>query len=103
MSTLSSQDRAAAPPPWTLEDRLRKARERTGMEKQAFAEALGVTRNTVGNYELGKTTQQRTILRAWASLCDVPFGWLIGDESGKPAGNRYLELDELRLCDLQAA
>jgi transcriptional regulator with XRE-family HTH domain len=71
------------------------------MEKQNFAEALGVTRNTVGNYEAGKTAPQRTILRAWASLCDVPFGWLIGDGQ-QPAGNDgYAEL--LHSMDLVAA
>jgi transcriptional regulator with XRE-family HTH domain len=71
------------------------------MEKQAFAEALGVTRNTVGNYEMGKTAPQRPVLRAWASLCDVPFGWLIGDGQ-QPAGNDgYAEL--LHSMDLVAA
>ena len=86
MSTTSEQNSAIRTPAWTLTDRLRKAREVTGMEKGAFAVALGVTRNTIGNYEGGHTKPNRAILRAWASLCDVEFAWLIGD---KPAGNSF--------------
>jgi transcriptional regulator with XRE-family HTH domain len=77
---MSSQVTELRLPTWTLGDRLRKARELTGLQQKDFADALGVTRNTVGNYESDKTTTpQRTVLRAWASLCEVPYEWLTGD------------------------
>ncbi len=43
-------------PAWTVADRLRKAREHAGLEQAQLATDLGVSRNTVGNYEGGKVT-----------------------------------------------
>lgn len=74
-------------PEFTTADRLRKARETLGLDQEAFANALGVSRNTVGNYELGKTTSRRKIvMRAWAMATGVPLSWLetglAGDDNG---------------------
>lgn len=76
---MSSQVTELRLPTWTLGDRCRKARLTLGLDQSDFAEALGVTRNTVGNYEADKTKAQRALLRAWASLCNVPYEWLVGD------------------------
>ena len=68
-------------PSWTLGDRLRKAREHAGMEQSELAHRIGISRNTVGNYELdrGQRAPKVVILRAWAHECGVPFEWLVGE------------------------
>ena len=74
-------------PEWTLADRLRKAREMTGLSQQQFAEKLGVTRNTVGSAEKGGTVRRIT-LNAWAMATGVPVEWLESGDSpaGPPSG-----------------
>lgn len=76
---------AGAVPAFTIGDRLRKARESTGLEQGAFAELLGVSRGTVSNYERGLTNPKKVVLRAWASATRVPYEWLT---SGAMADNR---------------
>lgn len=67
-------------PTWTLGDRLRKARELTGMDQAEFAEAVGISRNTVNNYEKGHTRPRLLELRAWASISGVDIRWLSPDQ-----------------------
>lgn len=73
-------------PQFTVGDRLRKAREVTGLEQGEFAEALGVSRNTVGNYESGNTMRLKPIvLKAWSLRTGVPLVWLeTGAENPHP-------------------
>lgn len=66
-------------PQWTQGDRLRKARSLTGMTSRQFAEALGVSLNTVVNAEGDKRQVRKITLRAWAMATGVPVEWL---ESG---------------------
>lgn len=63
-------------PEWTIEDRLRKARELTGLERGDFARELGVSRNTITNYEHGKVEPRVIVLRSWALRCGVDLSWL---------------------------
>lgn len=51
-------------PEWTTGDRLRKARELTGLERSEFARELGISRNTVTNYEHGKVEPRVVVLRS---------------------------------------
>ena len=55
-------------PEFGLSDRLRKAREFAGMDIKEFAKHIGVSRNTIGNYESAdydKKRQESTI-KLWA-------------------------------------
>lgn len=63
-------------PTFTLGDRLRKAREVTGMSQVEFAEHIGIGRSTVQSYENGTTAPKQIALRAWAMATGVPFYWL---------------------------
>ena len=64
-------------PEFTIGDRLRKARELTGLDQGPFADEIGVSRGTVSNYEAGKTTAiKRLYLRTWAMRTGVPVEWL---------------------------
>lgn len=63
-------------PQWTIADRLRKARELTGMDQGQFADALEISRQSVGNYESGRRVPRGIYLRAWAHATGVPVEWL---------------------------
>lgn len=79
-------------PEFTMADRLRKARESTGLDRQAFAEQLGVSRNTVTSAESGKRRPMPLVLRAWADYTGVPAEWIQTglytprDSNPEPAG-----------------
>lgn len=87
-------------PEFHIGDRLRKARESTGMSQGAFAARLGVARNTVSRSELGQTHPHRLVLRAWAEATGVSLEWLESGESGQrgedPEHGQQLMLGILR-------
>ena len=64
-----------------LHDRMRKAREATGLSRAAFANVTGIARNTVLNYEHGKTKPNAIYLRTWADATGADLGWL---KTGEP-------------------
>lgn len=72
-------------PQWTVGDRLRKARELTGLERGDFAGEIGISRNTVTNYEHDKVEHRVVVLRSWALRCGVSQHWLETGE-GEPSG-----------------
>jgi transcriptional regulator with XRE-family HTH domain len=49
-------------PEFHLGDRLRKAREATGLDMKTFAEQVGVSRDTLRHYETGATIPRRPVL-----------------------------------------
>lgn len=69
-------------PPSTLGNRLRDAREWRELDQSALAEALGVSRATVSNYERGITTPSKLQIGAWAVTCETDVDWL---KTGKRA------------------
>jgi DNA-binding XRE family transcriptional regulator len=75
MSTQPHQHRV---PAWTVGDRLRKAREESGLSQQELADAIGVSRNTISNHEVGvgKRDPQTLLVRAWAAATDVSVEWI---------------------------
>ena len=64
-------------PEWSITDRLRKARELTGLDQTEFADLIGVSRGTVSSYERGADTHKRPYLLAWAIGSGVSLEWLI--------------------------
>jgi transcriptional regulator with XRE-family HTH domain len=68
-------------PPVLLRHRLRIAREFAGYEQEELAELIGVSRNTIGNAELGRVAPRRITLRAWAFHCSVPLSWIEGGDA----------------------
>ncbi|WP_430592452.1 helix-turn-helix transcriptional regulator [Humidisolicoccus flavus] len=67
---------AGVVPQWTLSDRLRKARELTGLEAQEFANEVGISRQSVSAIERGRTVPRELTLRAWALRSGVALEWL---------------------------
>lgn len=72
---------AGAVPQWSLQDRLRKAREYAGLQQSELAADLDISRNTVSNYEAGRVEPRRIVMRVWAMRCGVDFQWM---ETGLP-------------------
>jgi transcriptional regulator with XRE-family HTH domain len=87
-------------PEWTITDRLRKARELTGMDQTEFADALGVSRSTVSNYERGSRVYRRPVLLAWAMSSGVPLEWLHTGQQSAPQPGPVEGLDECAVREL---
>ena len=76
-------------PEFTLGDRLRKARELTGLDQGDFAAEIGVSRNSVSNAETGATRPIRVTLRAWSMRTGVPIEWLLTGQAPDPHGGGH--------------
>lgn len=63
-------------PQWTIGDRLRKAREMTGLTQVQFAERVGLSRATVNNSELNKSQPRKSVVLLWAMETGVDREWL---------------------------
>ena len=63
-------------PSFTMTDRLRKAREVSGMDQAQLADALGIAIKTVSNYEHGKHAPREIVLRQWSLATGVSLHWL---------------------------
>jgi len=94
---MTVQVEAGNVPEWHVGDFLRKARENAGLEQAQLAADLGISRNTVTNYERGKVKPRRAVVMAWAMRTGVPVWWLEGRENphqgGPDGGVELLRLD----------
>lgn len=79
-------------PTFSLADRLRKARELTGLDQIAFAKRAGFSRTTVSNAETGSHRPSQLVIRAWAITSGVSYDWIVTgqytprDSNPEPAG-----------------
>lgn len=77
-------------PTWTLGDRLTKARDTARLTNNEMAEELGLSRNTITNWETDHIKPKRYAVEAWARICGVDVDWLLGDDfsdtAAAPAG-----------------
>ena len=73
-------------PQWTLADRMRKSRTDAGLTAQQIADAIGISRKSVTNYETGSTHPLRPILAAWAEVTGTYVEWLESGTAPFPRG-----------------
>ncbi len=76
-------------PQWTQADRFRKARESMNPvpTREQFADMLEVDRNTVNNYESGRTVRpMKSTVSRWALISGVAREWLETGERPRPEG-----------------
>jgi transcriptional regulator with XRE-family HTH domain len=73
-------------PEWTLGDRLRKAREASGLNQTELAEITGISRRSISKYELGEAEPRRPQILAWAMATGVATAWLEQGDSVRPKG-----------------
>ena len=74
-----------AVPEVELRHRLRIAREFAGLEQEELAQKMGVSRNTITNYEKGKVAPRKIVLNAWAWHCGVSLDWINTGRPGAPS------------------
>jgi transcriptional regulator with XRE-family HTH domain len=84
---MTTQPEGGMVPVWTMGDRLRKARARTGLNTRNFAAQLGVSHGTITNAENDKVAVRPITLNAWSLATGVSREWLEtggGDPTGTP-------------------
>jgi len=59
-----------------MKDRIKKIRKELDLTQQKFAEKIGVQRNTVAMYEMGKTTPSEAIILSICREFNVNEHWL---------------------------
>jgi len=76
-------------PEFTVADRLRKAREKTGLDHRQFASAIDSSKGTISNYESNRYTRQRKtiVLKAWALRTGVPLEWILTGQEPQDGGD----------------
>lgn len=80
----ASASAGAVIPPWTLADRLRKAREFAGLKQAELAEYAGISRRSISDYEQALAKPKWPAVLVWAQTCNVPADWLAGDDVPRP-------------------
>lgn len=81
-----THDVAGVIPQFTRGDRLRKARNLTGLSTRDFAEKIGVSQKTVTDAENDhRAVIRKILLNAWALATGVPADWLeTGNAPARP-------------------
>ena len=79
-------------------ERLEHIRNVLGMSQKVVADQLGVTRQTLSNYESGRNSMSAGIVRAVCEIYGIPSSWLLGIDDElyhKAAVNgRHIEIRE---------
>lgn len=65
-------------------ERLKKAREASGMSQSLMASRIGVTVATVSNWEKAESAPRANRMQLLASLLNVPLLWLLGGSQQVP-------------------
>lgn len=73
-------------PEWSLGDRLRKARNTTGMTVKQFAAHIGISPKSVNNAEGDKHAVRKIVLNAWSLGTGISVDWL---ETGQTDPTSY--------------
>ena len=76
---------------------LREGRRRRKISQQELANLLGVTRNTVTNWEAGKSRPDLEKIPAICEALGIPAGDLFSDRAGKISGTEDVLLHNFRL------
>lgn len=103
MTTKSEHRQDLNPPAWTLGERLRKARNHAGMEQVELADALGVARNTISNYETDRRHPSKALIRYWAEVCGVSNDWLVDGDGASTTSYMLCTTEGLPRSALVAA
>ena len=90
---------AGFPFAFDLGDRLDKAMRVAGLSIDDMAEALDVSRNTIGNYRAGRTSPSKLQIKEWAMRTGAPLEWLMyGTEPGNGPEAPIITVESGRLA-----
>lgn len=63
-----------------MKDRIKSIRKEKGMTQQAFADALGVAKNNIANYEIGRRSPSTGVIQLICNIFNVNETWLLTGE-----------------------
>lgn len=72
-------------------EKLRQSRKRVRLSQSQLAERAGVTQRSLTNYECGRATPRKNVLRRLADALDVTVEYLTNDEIDDPQAGRLRE------------
>lgn len=71
-------------PVWTFGDKIRKARDITGLDQKAFAQQIDVSASSLAAYETGRTSPRfrdaPQIAKSIQMLTGIPYQWFLVDD-----------------------
>ena len=76
-------------------ERVRNAREASGMSRKEMASRLGVKSSTIDKWESGKEDPRANRLQMVASLLNVPLLWLLAGSQQVPVHGASQSTEEL--------
>jgi transcriptional regulator with XRE-family HTH domain len=78
-------------PTWTFGDKIRKARDISGLGQREFAEQIGITASSLAAYETGRSNPRfgdaPTLAKKIQVLVGIPYEWFLVDDSPAPDGD----------------
>lgn len=78
---MTQNDAAGEDFEWTIADRLRKVRERTGLSQKEFAKLIGISHGTASQYETNPIVIHKPpYLLAWSYYANVRLDWVVTGE-----------------------
>lgn len=86
IESIATLERGAFIPEFTQGDRLRKAREATGLNARDFAKQIGVGASTVNNAEAERHAVRKIVMNAWSLATGVDRHWLETGHAAPEAG-----------------
>lgn len=94
MSQLAAGSSGASVPRWTVGDRLRKARELTGLKQEEFGAEIGISRRSISSYEGGDKAPRRPVLLAWSMKTGVDMDWIVVGDPSDGGGLPHLDSNQ---------
>jgi transcriptional regulator with XRE-family HTH domain len=80
-------------PQWTLSDRLAKARDHARIDQDDLAREMGVSRQSISNWERGYAKPKRPYVWAWADVTGVDRDWLLTGDAPDSEPDQLPRLD----------
>ncbi len=82
----ASENNTPVRPIWTFGDRMRKARRRSGLTVQEFADKLSITHSALGQYETDRSIPRDVVALAKRveALTGIPAAWILGVDDVEP-------------------
>ena len=82
-------------PTWTFGDKLRKARDITGLGQKEFAQKIEVTASSLAAYETGRSAPRfndaTSLAKRVQLITGIPYQWFLVEDESRVVGPTGLE------------
>lgn len=79
-----------------MQERLKAIRKNTKLTQRQFADLIGVSRDVVASWEIGRVLPSEAVLRLICRECAVNYGWLKYGEGEMKETAQEAEAEKLR-------